>query len=158
MIETLRKIVLAVSEADDLEQALSLIVHEVRRAMVTDVCTVYLTDRASGRLVFRANEGLNPGKIGEFSLGRDEGLVGWVAARGEMLNLDDASAHPSFQLVPGLGEENFTSFMGAPIIHQRDLLGVLVVQQAESRRFGDDEEAFLTVSYTHLTLPTNREV
>ena len=143
MIDTLRKIVLAVSEADDLEQALSLIVHEVRRAMVTDVCTVYLTDRASGRLVFRANEGLNPGKIGEFSLGRDEGLVGWVAARGEMLNLDDASAHPSFQLVPGLGEENFTSFMGAPIIHQRDLLGVLVVQQAESRRFSDDEEAFL---------------
>ena len=42
MIETLRKIVQAVSEADDLEQALSLIVHEVRRAMATDVCTVYL--------------------------------------------------------------------------------------------------------------------
>ncbi len=143
MIETLRKIVLAVSEADDLEQALSLIVFEVRRAMSTDVCTVYLTDRASGRLVFRANEGLNPGKIGEFSLGRGEGLVGWVAERGEMLNLDDASAHPSFQLVPGLGEESFTSFLGAPIVHQRDLLGVLVVQQAEARRFSNDEEAFL---------------
>ncbi|MCH1493490.1 MAG: phosphoenolpyruvate--protein phosphotransferase [Luminiphilus sp.] len=143
MIERLRKIVQAVSEADDLEQALSLIVHEVRRAMSTDVCTVYLSDRATNRLVFRANEGLNPGKIGEFSLGREEGLVGWVASRGEMLNLDDASAHPSFQLVPGLGEESFASFMGAPIIHQRDLLGVLVVQQTASRRFSDDEEAFL---------------
>ena len=143
MIETLRKIVQAVSEADDLEQALSLIVHEVRRAMATDVCTVYLSDRATARLVFRATEGLNPDKIGAFSLARSEGLVGWVATRGEMLNLEDASAHPSFQLVPGLGEERFNSFMGAPIIHQRDLLGVLIVQQADSRRFSDDEEAFL---------------
>ena len=143
MIETLRKIVQAVSEADDLEQALSLIVHEVRQAMATDVCTVYLSDRATTRLVFRATEGLNRDKIGAFSLARTEGLVGWVATRGEMLNLEDASAHPSFQLVPGLGEERFNSFMGAPIIHQRDLLGVLIVQQADSRRFSDDEEAFL---------------
>jgi phosphotransferase system enzyme I (PtsP) len=143
VIETLRKIVQAVSEADDLEQALSLIVHEVRRAMATDVCTVYLSDRATTRLVFRATEGLNRDKIGAFSLARTEGLVGWVASRGEMLNLEDASAHPSFQLVPGLGEESFNSFMGAPIIHQRDLLGVLIVQQADSRRFSDDEEAFL---------------
>lgn len=147
MIESLRSIVQAVSEADNLEQALSLIVQEVRRAMATDVCTVYLVDRASQRLVFRATEGLNPDKVGTFSLARDEGLVGWVANRGEMLNLDDAGSHPSFQLVPGLGEESFHSFMGAPIIHQRDLLGVIVVQQADSRRFSDDEEAFLiTVS------------
>lgn len=147
MIESLRSVVQAVSEADNLEQALSLIVQRVRRAMATDVCTVYLVDRASQRLVFRATEGLNPDKVGAFSLARDEGLVGWVATRGEMLNLDDAGSHPSFQLVPGLGEESFHSFMGAPIIHQRDLLGVIVVQQMESRRFSDDEEAFLiTVS------------
>ena len=111
--------------------------------MATDVCTVYLSDRATTRLVFRATEGLNRDKIGAFSLARTEGLVGWVASRGEMLNLEDASAHPSFQLVPGLGEERFNSFIGAPIIHQRDLLGVLIVQQADSRRFSDDEEAFL---------------
>ncbi len=147
MIETLRKIVQAVNEADNLDEALSLIVHEVRAAMATEVCTVYLRDRTSQRLVFRATEGLNPNKVGQFSLGMEEGLVGWVAGRGELLNLDDAMNHPSFQLVPGLGEENFNTFMGAPIIHQRDLLGVLVVQQSAIRRFGDDEEAFLiTVS------------
>ncbi len=147
MIETLRKIVQAVNEADSLNEALSLIVREVRAAMATEVCTVYLRDRASQRLVFRATEGLNANKVGQFSLGMEEGLVGWVAGRGELLNLDDAMNHPSFQLVPGLGEENFNTFMGAPIIHQRDLLGVLVVQQSATRRFSDDEEAFLiTVS------------
>ncbi len=147
MIETLRKIVQLVNEADTLNDAVNFIVREVRSAMGTDVCTVYLRDRHNQRLVFRATEGLNKDKVGQFSLGLDEGLVGWVATRGELLNLDDAMHHPSFQLVPGLGEETFNSFMGAPIIHQRDLLGVLVVQQSATRRFSDDEEAFLiTVS------------
>ena len=50
-------------------------------------------------------------------------------------------------MVEGLGEEPFNAFLGAPIVHQRDLLGVLVVQQGDHRRFSEDEEAFLiTVS------------
>lgn len=144
MIETLKKILQAVNDADNLEEALALIVREVRATMSTDVCTVYLKDLASQRLVFRATEGLNASKVGTFSLGLDEGLVGWVATRGEPLNLDDAMHHPSFQLVPGLGEEPFNTFLGAPIIHQRALLGVIVVQQAAQRRFSDAEEAFLS--------------
>jgi phosphotransferase system enzyme I (PtsP) len=115
--------------------------------MHTDVCTIYLHDKGTQKLIFRATEGLNSEKVGQFGLGFDEGLVGWVATREEPLNLDDASAHPQFQRVEGLGEEPFNAFLGAPIVHQRDLLGVLVVQQGDHRRFSEDEEAFLiTVS------------
>ncbi len=147
MLEVLRKVVQSVNDADNLEDALNLIVHQVRSAMETDVCTIYLRDKASNRLIFRATEGLNVAKVGQFGLGFDEGLVGRVASRGELLNLDAAMAHPSFQLVPGLGEEPFNAFLGAPIIHQREVLGVLVVQQGDSRRFSDAEESFLvTVS------------
>ena len=147
MLEVLRRLIQDVNAADSLEDALALIVAQVRAAMHTDVCTIYLHDKAKQQLVFRATEGLNSEKVGQFGLGFDEGLVGWVATREEPLNLDDASAHPQFQLVEGLGEEPFKAFLGAPIVHQRDLLGVLVVQQGDHRRFSEDEEAFLiTVS------------
>ena len=147
MLEVLRRLIQDVNAADSLEDALGLIVAQVRAAMQTDVCTIYLHDKATQKLVFRATEGLNSEKVGQFGLGFDEGLVGWVATREEPLNLDDASAHPQFQLVEGLGEERFNAFLGAPIVHQRDLLGVLVVQQGDHRRFSEDEEAFLiTVS------------
>ena len=147
MLEVLRRLIQDVNAADSLEDALALIVAQVRAAMHTDVCTIYLHDKAKQQLVFRATEGLNSEKVGQFGLGFDEGLVGWVATREEPLNLDDASAHPQFQLVEGLGEEPFNAFLGAPIVHQRDLLGVLVVQQGDHRRFSEDEEAFLiTVS------------
>jgi len=147
MLEVLRRLIQDVNAADSLEDALALIVAQVRAAMRTDVCTIYLHDKATKRLVFRATEGLNSEKVGQFGLGFDEGLIGWVATREEPLNLDDARAHPQFQLVEGLGEESFNAFLGAPIVHQRDLLGVLVVQQGDHRRFSEDEEAFLiTVS------------
>ena len=147
MLEVLRRLIQDVNAADSLEDALALIVAQVRAAMRTDVCTIYLHDKATQKLVFRATEGLNSEKVGQFGLGFDEGLVGWVATREEPLNLEDASAHPQFQLVEGLGEEPFNAFLGAPIVHQRDLLGVLVVQQGDHRRFSEDEEAFLiTVS------------
>jgi phosphotransferase system enzyme I (PtsP) len=147
MLEVLRRLIQDVNAADSLEDALALIVAQVRAVMRTDVCTIYLHDKATQKLVFRATEGLNSEKVGQFGLGFDEGLVGWVATREEPLNLDDASAHHQFQLVEGLGEEPFNAFLGAPIVHQRDLLGVLVVQQGDHRRFSEDEEAFLiTVS------------
>ena len=53
MLETLRRLTQAVNDADSLDEALVLIVAQVRAAMSTDVCTVYLHDKRSQKLVFR---------------------------------------------------------------------------------------------------------
>ena len=143
MLETLRHIVQEVNAAAGLEEALQIIVRRVRAAMNTQVCSVYLRDPSSGRYVFRATQGLNPEQVGLASLAASDGLVGLVAERGEPVNLEDAESHPRFRYLPGIGEEHFHAFLGVPIIHQRGVLGVLVVQQAESRRFDESDEAFL---------------
>jgi len=150
MLDALRAIVQEVNAADDLQTALNVIVQRVRAVMGTEVCTVYLRDPDSGRLIFMANEGLNPDFIGKISLAGDEGLVGQVATREEPLNTDDAESHPSFLFLPGIGEERYSSFLGVPIIHQRRVLGVLVVQQIEQRRFDEHEEAFLVTCSAQL--------
>ena len=150
MLDALRRIVLDVDSAPDLQTALNLIVTRVRAVMGTEVCTVYLRDPDSGRYLLMATEGLNPDCIGKVSLAPDEGLVGQVAKREEPLNLDDAESHPSFHFLPGLGEERYRSFLGVPIIHQRRVLGVLVVQQVEQRRFDEHEEAFLVTCSAQL--------
>jgi phosphotransferase system enzyme I (PtsP) len=76
--------------------------------------------------------------------------VGLVAQREEPVNLEDAELHPNFQLLPDIGEEPFHAFLGVPIIHQREVLGVLVVQQARRRRFDESEEAFLVTMSAQL--------
>ena len=105
-----------------------------------------------GGVVFQATEGLNKEQIGVASLAPGEGLVGQVALREEPLNLEYATGHSEFRLLPGLGEEPFQSFLGVPIIHHREVLGVLVVQQKERRRFDESEEAFLVTMSAQLAV------
>lgn len=147
MLDTLRRIVQEVNSAPNLQTALDIMVSSVRDSMGTEVCSVYLLDDVNNRYVLMATEGLNPEAIGNVSLGITEGLVGQVGLREEPLNLDDAAAHPKFHYLPETGEERYNSFLGVPIMHRRKILGVLVVQQREKRRFDEAEEAFLvTVS------------
>jgi phosphotransferase system enzyme I (PtsP) len=115
--------------------------------MHTQVCSIYLLDSVTQRYVLMATQGLNREAVGKASLSAAEGVVGLVGQRAEPLNLEDASVHPSYIYLQSTGEERFHAFLGVPIIHQGEVLGVLVVQQYERRRFDESEEAFLvTVS------------
>lgn len=146
MLNSLRSLVQEVNSAGDLQSALDIIVERVRDIMQTEVCSIYLRG-ADSNYRLMATEGLNQGAVGKVSMTFDEGLVGWVVARAEPINLENAAQHPRYQYFPETGEECYQAFLGAPIIHHRQVLGVLVVQQIENRRFDESEEAFLvTVS------------
>lgn len=147
MLKTLQRIVQEVNSARTLDETLSIIVRRVRRAMKTDVCSVYLLDQDQQRYVLMDSMGLKKESIKQVSLDAGQGLVGYVGLREEPVNLDDATQHPNYVYLAETGEERFHSFLGVPIIHQRRILGVIVVQQQEKRRFDEGEEAFLvTVS------------
>ena len=150
MLNTLRTIVQEVSAASDLRAALQIIVQRVRESMQTDVCSVYLFDLEQCEYTLSATEGLNPSAVGVAKMSQSEGLVGQVGLREEPINLEDASSHPKFHYIKETGEERFHSFLGVPIIHHRQILGVMVVQQKERRRFDEHEEAFLVTMSAQL--------
>ena len=150
MLNTLRRIVQEVNSARDLAAALDIIVQRVREAMGTEVCSVYLLNPEIGRYVLMATEGLNKDAVRAVTLGTSEGLIGYVGAREEPVNLEDAASHPRFRYFAETGEERFASFLGVPIIHHRRVMGVLVVQQKERRQFDEGEEAFLVTMSAQL--------
>jgi len=149
MLNSLRSIVLEVNAARDMKTALAIIVTRVKQVMATQVCSVYLRD-AKGDYVLMATDGLNADAVGKVRLAAGEGLVGRVVVREEPINLEHAEAHPSYQYFPETGEERYSAFLGVPIIHHRKVLGVLVVQQVEQRRFDEGEEAFLVTMSAQL--------
>ncbi len=150
MLEVLRRITQEVTGARSLDAALATMVRRIRKAMETDVCSFYLYDEEIERLVLMETIGLRTQAVGRVALPVGEGLVGLVASREEPLNLEDAQAHPQFRYFEATGEERYSSFLGVPIIHQRRMLGVLVVQQAEKRRYGEEDEAFLVTMAAQL--------
>ncbi len=143
MLDTLRRLIQEVNVARNLEQALAIIVQRIKQIINADVCSVYLADFNSEHYVLMATEGLQPEAVGQVRLGAGEGLVGLVAQRAEPLNLDDAPSHPRYRYFPITGEEHFHSFLGVPIIHHRDVVGVLVVQRHAQSHFDEDSETLL---------------
>ena len=143
MLAKLQQIVQRVNAAANLHEALEIVVHGVRAAMNTDVCSVYVRDPAAPQYVLMATEGLNPGSVGKIRLAAGEGIVGLVAARQEPVNLANAAEHPSYRYFPESGEQRFSGFLAVPLVHFRQSMGVLVVQHIKRRVFAKDEVAFL---------------
>jgi phosphotransferase system enzyme I (PtsP) len=143
MLTTLRRIIQEVAGAQDFREALIIMVQRIRIALDTQACSIFLLDRRRSEFVLMATQGLNPLSVNKIRIPITQGLVGLVGEREEPININDASKHPRFLQVPEAEEESFNAFLGTPIMYHRQVLGVLVVQQHDPRRYDESEEAFL---------------
>ncbi len=143
MLHLLREIVQEVNEARDLQEVLHIMVNRVAESIQTEASGVYLVDKQNERYVLAASKGFKPNIEGKISLKFSQGLVGLVAEREEPLNIEDAPNHPHYYFFPQMGEEIYHSFLGVPIIYQRKLVGIIIVQQREKRKYEEQEVAFL---------------
>ena len=143
MLDILRRIVQEVNLANNLEQALNIIVKRVKNFMEVDVCSVFLFNEHDNEYVLMATDGLNPVAVGKVRMSDKVGLVSLVGKRAEAINIADAVKNPRYLHFPEASEEAFHGFLGVPIIHQRKVLGVLVIQSSEIQKFSEDDETFL---------------
>lgn len=128
----------------DGQQRLDRIVKLVAASMRTEVCSIYLK-RDPKTLELCATEGLNAEAVHRTRLRVGEGLVGKIARHAQPINAPDATKASGFRYMPETGEEVYSSFLGVPIQRLGEILGVLVVQSKEARRYTEDEIAALEI-------------
>lgn len=142
----LRQLRETMAEPLEAQQRLNKIVDLISENMLADVCSFYVL-RDDAALELFATHGLKSEAVHMTTLRLGEGLVGRIASEAEPINIADAEAHPSFAYRPETGEEPFNAFLGVPVLRAGQTLGVLVVQDADSRVFGEEEtEALLTTA------------
>jgi phosphotransferase system enzyme I (PtsP) len=135
---------LASNPDDDVRATLDALVSTIANGMETEVCSLYLLDPTSQRLVLRATVGLDRASVGIVSMRTNEGLVGLVLEKMQPVAVADAISHPRYKYFPETGEERFHSFLGVPVLGaQRKPIGVLVVQTLRARDFHADEVRLL---------------
>ena len=128
------------------QDRLNKIVDLIADNMHADVCSFYVL-RDDGALELFATRGLKREAVHMTTLRLGEGLVGQIAAEAEPLSLSNAPQHPRFAYRPETGEDPFNAFLGVPVLRAGQTLGVLVVQNRDSRDYGEDEtEALLTTA------------
>lgn len=130
----------------DLGQTLQVVVEAFRRVTTADSVAVYQWSPADERLVLAAlsfDARLYPADHAQRTrsdrLRLGEGLVGWVAERGEPVHVGDVAGDPRVQAIPGvdLGDK---SGIVVPITSEGRLLGV--IRAAKMGRDSFSEEHF----------------
>lgn len=146
------------TDSPSLETFLKKTVTMIARHMNSAVCSIYLYYEGTQELVLTANTGLNPKFIGSVRLKFGEGLTGLALKERRPICERNASKNPNFRYFPGLGEEQFESFLAVPIIRGTTLIGALVIQNATKNYFSEDDVKVLRAIGSQLanTIETTR--
>lgn len=143
LLGRLRDVMAGGGSAQDRLDRVTILIAE---AMGTDVCSCYV-QRAGEVLELFATCGLTQTAVHHTRLRVGEGLIGEIAALARPLRVADAWAHPAFAYRPETGEEVFKSLMGVPLVRGGRVIGVLAVQNRETRDYQDiEQEALETVA------------
>jgi putative methionine-R-sulfoxide reductase with GAF domain len=132
-----------ISDSPDLSKTLDSLVEILANRMGLGVCSIYMLDQRSNRLILSATVGLDQEAVGKYSLMVGEGLPGLVIDRMKPIVVVDAMLHPRYKYFPEACEDRLQSFLGVPLIKNKIPIGVLTIQTRDRHEFGRDEVRFL---------------
>jgi signal transduction histidine kinase len=123
-------------ELDDLLDAL---LERTREVLEVDACTILVLDEATQELTPRAAIGLAANKDIHIPLGT--GFAGRVAAQRRIVAIEDIADSPVVN--PVLRASGLTSLLGAPLLVDGRLIGVIHVDTVERRDFDEGDRELL---------------
>ncbi|HRZ40072.1 MAG TPA: phosphoenolpyruvate--protein phosphotransferase, partial [Candidatus Omnitrophota bacterium] len=90
-------------------------------------------------LVLKATKGLKPEAVDNVRLRLGEGLTGLALKEMRPICEREASKIPGYRYFPEIGEEAYDSFLAVPILRGTNRIGVMVVQNAKSDYFSQED-------------------
>lgn len=127
------------TDSSSLESFLQKIVELTAKHMHSDVCSIYLYYPERKELVLKATRGLNRDCINTIKLQLGEGLTGLSLKEMRPICERNASKNPYFRYFPGLGEEQFESFLSVPILRGTNMIGAMVIQNTKRDFFTEED-------------------
>ena len=141
-LEGLLQITNLVGSVMMLEDILNEIVRITSNVMSVPVCSIYLFDDAKEKLVLRSNIGFEPELVGRAFFGKDQGIPGYVAQKGDTLWLSDARFHPHYAPLPSTLELSCKAYICAPLRIQQEIIGVMTARRTDIYEFSNLDVLF----------------
>lgn len=113
---------------------LSTIVKTLGDELNVDVCSLYTLCPGGEQLILIATRGLNQSVVGA-RMSVKQGLTGIVARTRRSLSVKNPDTHPDYFHIKDSNEERYQSYLGIPLIKDKVLFGVLVVQTVRPKLF-----------------------
>jgi diguanylate cyclase (GGDEF)-like protein len=123
-----------------LEDLLALIVQETQYTLHYDSCSIFLIEREN--LVLKAITREFPQETIGLKINIGKGITGLCAREKKVVNVADISKNCEY--IPS-GMTGIQSEIAAPIILEKELLGVLTIESKRLNAFNEDDERLLSI-------------
>jgi len=145
-VEALYELSSKLMEKVDLKETLHYLLSSTASFFHTDVSSVRLLDRKTGKLVLEAS-GAHPSELEEqIEISVGEGFIGWVAQERRPILVNDVASDPRFSYFPQ-ARKKVRSALAAPIMVGGELMGVLSFASTQPRAFtSEDVQMLVTIS------------
>lgn len=157
-LRTLEDISALILQSHDLQETLDNIVNLVAKRMSSEVCSIYLLEDDGETLRLHATRGLSRLSVG-ITMKISEGLTGLAIEQRGVVATDNAPLHPRYKYFRKTKEEKVLSFLGVPFFERDRPIGVLVIQNRESRTFTPQEiSAVSTIAWQISSIVSNAKL
>ncbi len=137
----------------DLGQVFVLVLEEARRLLNVTASSVWLIEPETGELVCRHSTGPKSEIVRGWRLAPGEGLVGWVAGRGESLIVPDVLADERhFRGVDQRTGLALRSILSVPLRIKESVIGVLQAVDTEADHFAQTDLTVLEMFATTVAI------
>ncbi len=134
-LEIIRSLAQTMQESTSTKPALEAVVKLISEKMEVDVCSIYLYQPETNRLLLSASEGLNRAGI-DVTMAPGEGLTGYAFSHGEIVNIANPQSDARNKYFPSLGEDRLRNFLGISIPPGHKWgAGVITLQSTDDHPF-----------------------
>ncbi len=147
-LSTLYKVGSSVSRTLNINRLFDTILQQVQEVVNVENCSFMGFDKITKTLSLDAAIGLPSDMVGQVQVKLGEGVAGWVAKNCQPVLLKDVSKDSRFANHHARMDYKTRSVLSVPIMHDRELLGVLNVNNKRSGEafFEDDLNLLLGIS------------
>jgi phosphotransferase system enzyme I (PtsP) len=135
--EILRRIIQEVMAENTLDEALNRLMNKLVEQLGCDASSIFFCDDEKGEYVLAAQAGFGTEVELTLRLPYGMGVLGVVAEREEIVNLDNLTKHPAYEIDPKYKDGDFKGYLGVPVIASGMLVAVVVLYLKEERRFSE---------------------
>ncbi|MBF0498799.1 MAG: GAF domain-containing protein [Candidatus Riflebacteria bacterium] len=144
-LTTLYQVSSSVSRTLNLAKLFGTILQQVQDVMDVENCSLMAYDSVKNHLSLDAAIGVPKKLVGMVNVPMGEGISGWVAKMRQPVLIKDIAKDERFIHHPGRMDYKTRSALSVPIIHNRNLLGVINVNNKRSGCIFDDDDLNLLI-------------
>ncbi len=149
-LQALHDITAALSSTRDVYLQMDLLLRYVLAELKADLGAVYLLDASGQELVMAHQLGAIHRPLWRdlrFKIG--QGAAGWIAEHRKPLAISDVTQDPRWVRPHPTRSEHIVSYLGVPLLAERELAGVVDVATRQRREFTEEEISFFAAAAAH---------